>query len=504
MGAIKEIRPDNTTARMEVFVSAIKKKLGCNYIGVYNNRVVAIKLIENKDLSLSISIQIISEFIRCFIDRDSYKAFINYMSEKRMFYNTPHLSLCYHMFENGQRVLDGTGFLKKRIIKADYNTGEVQVFEPFRPEKDNKSSELKRLIQIICETPENYEMVESMMAQYCFESRRDSSGRCTLVCYGKRGTGKGMLVEKIFARLLPGLATALPANFMNFNTFIQNKLVILDENENKDYDHNMISRLAKRISGGINEVINPKGMKPYSVKINAYFAIMSNQKPVEIKEFPEDEKNNQWICLQMNTPLHRNPDFLAFRRKYGPDLTQFIEDNLGGFIRNELWERYQKILDYQKDGYRYGFPIYINDALNTLSEMTKYLDGDSEAMLETLLNTEQGDMADKLPPMASTKEVISHWQQLQFQGVLTNYLIKVFCDIFKIKPKTFKTQMVTLGYSDGKSVVVKIRSKPYRGLLIDVEKFYADMKLKDITVMAEKKQRNENLEAINAKLGQLL
>ena len=377
-------------------------------------------------------------------DKESIKRLRSYVNSHKRFRNNPYAYVEMFLFNN-----DGT--LNKAYKKVedchkvqydvDLRSGRITLFRPYPKIKGKEGEKVKELVRIIC----NYDdkMVEAVlrfMAFLVFEHGIGKSGRPSLILYGDRGTGKNFLVEHIINRMIPSMSIPLPSNFMQFNGFVEKKFIYLDENELQE-NMGALSRLAKRLSGGIEEAVNKKGQQVYNRKINTHFCVLSNKQPIRIEERPLNEGMNQWIVLKMQRPLQKDPYFIDFCNENGPDLSPWIEDNIGSFMFDVLLPIYKET-KAKYTNYRYGFPIPINEALNELISLSIHTyESESLNILAELMYNSVEDYINMFENVSNKKKLIELIKWFKEDGFFAYPLRDALCTIRRCQISNAKLKM---------------------------------------------------------------
>lgn len=409
------------------------------------------------------------------MEKDVVSMFIKHLSENYYMHGRPYVRKVQSLYNSSGSLnpwysKDWEKEMYKSETSYNIQTGEVLVRVPYPKIVEKNHEEFERLLQIIL--GDVYPTVKSWMAQMLFEDRIDKSGRATLVLYGQRGTGKSFFVDAILNKLLPGFTAPLPINWEQFNGFLENKLVFLDENESRDLNMRGVSVLAKKISGATTEMINKKFSETYRIKVGCYFCVMANKIPIWITELPTSEEENQFIVKKMTVQLGQDPEFQSFRKKHGSDLTTFIKNNVGSYIKEILLPEYHQIAQEYKD-MRYGFPIPITSDLLQIHEVTVVGSVDIEMtnVMETMYVYEEGNMLEALRDRPDKNIMIDLWKEYRKTGFMANQLESFFASHRRVDLKRFRRKLEEMDIIQKKGVVKKINSKSFRGNQINELKF---------------------------------
>lgn len=305
--------------------------------------------------------------------------------------------------------------------KWSFKEGIVEVFAKYPPVKKKSCETTKKLLKTILDKDNHYELFMNYASTYAFEDRR-ATGRPVLLLLGERGSGKGLLMDKILRKILPSLTKALPKNFKDYQNFSDCKLLIADESEG---DNNALEmgKFAKYISGADIASQNEKHVGARDIVNQLFLVIASNGKPVHITERPVSPEDNQWCTLKFDTPLRQKPAFMALLKE-SKDLNMTLDDEIGFWVRNELFSWYLKHRKGQQHG-RYGFLIPINQELRELS-IQSTTDTASAFLqdIERMFNVK--DMNKDLPSVINVPELRVHIDLFYTHSFLTTELISAF------------------------------------------------------------------------------
>lgn len=377
-----------------------------------------------------------------FPNTDEYKAFHSYVLHEKQFEREPYMQKIAHIYSYGE-LRDGLheDDYKEMISKEKivFNlSGRIDVYVPYPPVVDDNYLTIQTIIEII--TGEDYELFMNFAAQYAFEDRT-GLGRPVLVLRGKRGTGKGFLVEKIISNIMFSMATPLPKNFKKFDGFRESKFIYRDESEG-DINVYEMGQFAKELSGSDVASVNKKNKEAYKVDCSSYFCVMTNDKGVHITEKPEDDANNQWVVLNLNTVLNKNKTFKAILEQHNYNLKRFIDRNIGAWIIKVLLPWYEENLLTKPYG-RYGFRIPISDKVIELCRISESdIENDVYNFVEKFFSIYDEENFKILCEMSEQKEeLLQDFKRLKGSYLLTNQLRTFYCSITHTKQSSFVKQL---------------------------------------------------------------
>lgn len=169
----------------------------------------------------------------------------------------------------------------------------------------------------------------------------------TLCFTGGRGIGKNTFAEGFLGSIFPSLSIINPDFKTGFNSYIENKLIIIDESNEGARDQYLT---LKKLSGQSKFRVNPKFEKEYSTRNNINVVILSNEPffiYVSRDEMPTDETNNQFFIFEMKPP-----------RKKDPMILDNLKARLGNYIRTELKDVFNSL---DLTPYRYSIEVPITE-----------------------------------------------------------------------------------------------------------------------------------------------
>ncbi len=320
--------------------------------------------------------------------------------------------------------------------ELDLDTGEL-FFRMAYPKVIKTDSEI--IVDIIKEiTGDMYPTFMQFLAQLAFEERSSKAGRATLLLYGVRGGGKNFITDNIIKHMLPGLTVALPSNWRDFNGFVENKFIYVDEFEASDMDKRAVSVMSKKLSGTKSETINQKYREPYTVQLNCYFAVMSNEIPLFINEMPKDDTQNQFVCIKMRRPLPNSKVYQELAQKYSGDLTQVFKENIGHFIIDKLLPIYLKMKE-NAHKYRYGFSIPLNASLVEIHKASMEANEfETSDVLEVIYNKSDSIINTIVSGRPDAGNILEHWRYYKETSFLTNQILNILCNHYRIDAKKMK------------------------------------------------------------------
>jgi len=252
----------------------------------------------------------------------------------------------------------------------NYKIGEYSVNIPIQKVIDRGNSYyMNKLINIIIPDKIEQKAFKEYVALYTFEYRYGLA-KPTLVMFGKRNTGKNLLIDYFLGSIYPEQIQPAPNNIDNFNAALQNKGLFYDEKTDKSSgkkSYKFYDEL-KKMSGSKNNSINKKGKEVYTVQNGCYIMIASNEKPFDLRDEIQDSNSNQFLVLEMNVTKGRDiasfEDEITNLGKGYHRIVDFIKKNIGDYISTELWSVYQKMkIEAKQKSYRYGMDIPITVGL---------------------------------------------------------------------------------------------------------------------------------------------
>jgi len=350
------------------------------------------------------------------------------------------------------------GKIKQADQKPNLESGECRVWHPY-PEvvrKDNQFFE--ELLTILFPDNEKRATIKKYLAQTHLEYR--TQARPTAVFFGERGSGKSMFFNLFFKLVFPGISTQIPTNFKDFNGFLKNTFIIVEESQDESVDLKTLGSLIKKWSGSSYVSINEKNEKVYDCPFAANFFIASNQKPIHLTELVTDPNNNQYLVVHFKNNIAE--EIKAFMKNQEIDNLEYaVKERIGYYIETELTDVYTEILENRKVNHcRYGFPIPIDADVLKLSELseTQIDNGVSYLLQEKLWTVDAGEVC-------GSEELLTRYQK---DGFLANQLLLEACDVFKLRSITYNN---TRGWLDKQSikwetVSKKINGNTYRGVQI--------------------------------------
>jgi len=355
-------------------------------------------------------------------------------------------------------VIDSNGNkIKQADQKPNLESGECRVWHPY-PKVDKKDNQFfEELLTILFPNNEKRATIKKYLAQTYLEYRKQA--RPTTVFFGERGSGKSMFFNLFYKQVFPSISTQIPTNFKDFNGFLKNTFIIVEESQDSSVDIKVLGNLIKKWSGSSCISINEKNEKAYDCPFAANFFIASNQKPIHLTELVTDPNNNQYLVVNFEKSIAK--EIKEFMVKHNvTNLESSVKERIGYYIKTELASVYMEILEARKNNhYRYGFPIPIDADVLKLSEMseTQIDNGVSYLLQEKLWTIEQGEV--------ESEDLLTKYQK---DGFLANQLLIEACNLFNLKSITYNN---TRGWLDKQSikwetVSKKINNKVYRGVQI--------------------------------------
>ena len=455
----------------------------------YNNAIYKLGIVK-EEIGHSIAFNVVNSILRNSFSSEKRKAMEKFLAKFRYIAKKPYLSSNPNIFKSSGELVpwlqNSKNLLKDiQIPKAelDLETGRINFF-PGIPEinedvTEEEITDFLKFIKLI--TKEMFEPFMDFLAQAVLEDRSDRSGRATLLLYGERGSGKSFLVEHVIRSLIPNNVASLPLNFRQFNGFLENKIIYRDENETDEISPLQLYRFAKEMSGATQMSINRKGIESYNVNLSTFFIIISNEKPLSIRDYPTNQFNNQWIAIICDSVLNMASEYRKFTAKYGADLTTFLKRVAGRVIWDVLIPRYKKNMEKYKNT-RYGFPIPITQNVRDLCENSKTnYEVISEVILETLMITDIKKRADYLENFTDRDELIKHWALFDSEKpIITNKLLNMFANKrLDITQNKFNTFLKRNKYYDGLARK-RIDDVIVRGIYFDKDKYVKDLEKEEV------------------------
>ncbi len=263
-------------------------------------------------------------------------------------------------------------------VQKNLNIGEFKCRLGFaKPNKVNPEA-LKALLKIIFYKPEHYKTFLDFTALFAFENRYGKS-KPTLVLYGDRNTGKNVAVEHFLGAIYPNTTTPVPPNYEQFQEYAQNnKLAIFDEtgeDSNKARSLTKIGLFLKQQSGTRYNSVNIKNSREKNIESGVYYAVMSNEIPISVKEMPNSDDNNQWIALKLKES--KAFELGMWKDKYlkgtdNNDISDFVQDHIGHFIQNDLFTHYCNLkIEGKTKNWRYGMSVPVNQESKELYDQSE-------------------------------------------------------------------------------------------------------------------------------------
>jgi len=355
-------------------------------------------------------------------------------------------------------IIDSNGNkIKQADQRPNLESGECRVWHSY-PKIDKKDNQFfEELLTILFHDNEKRNTIKKYLAQTYLEYR--TQARPTAVFFGERGSGKSMFFNLFYKQIFPSISTQIPTNFKDFNGFLKNTFIIVEESQDSSVDIKVLGNLIKKWSGSSCISINEKNEKAYDCPFAANFFIASNQKPIHLTELVTDPNNNQYLVVNFEKSIAK--EIKEFMVKHNvTNLESSVKERIGYYIKTELASVYMEILEARKNNhYRYGFPIPIDADVLKLSEMseTQIDNGVSYLLQEKLWTIEQGEV--------ESEDLLTKYQK---DGFLANQLLIEACNLFNLKSITYNN---TRGWLDKQSikwetVSKKINNKVYRGVQI--------------------------------------
>jgi len=337
-------------------------------------------------------------------------------------------------------------------------SGECRVWHPYPDvvQKDNQFFE--ELLTILFPDNQKRVTIKKYLAQTYLEYR--TQARPTAVFFGERGSGKSMFFNLFYKQIFPGISTQIPTNFKDFNGFLKNTFIIVEESQDESVDLKTLGSLIKKWSGSSYISINEKNEKAYDCPFAANFFIASNQKPIHLTELVTDPSNNQYLVVYFDKSIATEIKAFMKTRKI-TNLESAVKERIGFYIDTELTKVYEEILtDRQSNHYRYGFPIPIDADVLKLSELseTQIDNGVSYLLQERLWTAGQGEVCE-------SEELLTRYKT---DGFLANQLLLEACIAFNLKSITYNNTRNWLDKQGIKweTVSKKVSGKTYRGIQI--------------------------------------
>jgi len=421
------------------------------------------------------------------LGKDIVQLVQQFILKHRRFDATPNLFPKQYVYEdNGQIRWNLTDNWREEIFKPsttiDFTTGEVNLYLPFEAPEAENNDEMDRLLQIVIGNDIDVTTYKNWLAQLCFENRTEIGGRASLILYGVRGSGKGFLIECFTHAFIPYMSSPVPSDFQQFNEYLKNKLVYLDEQEQDALDLRKVYVFAKRISGGKLDMVGGKYKDKIKTTTSSYFACMSNGKPMHMQEIPTGERDNQWIVFRFPNELNSNPQFIQFKEKHGENLLPFIRASVGRYMLDVLHPIYLRLNENRKN-YRYGLPVPITEATRELFAMSETTnDASFFGMLEELEATDRMNFANMIERLRLQPFMLNHYDKYLEDGFVSNKLIEMYrmrgmADLTpnKIQEILKKAQITPSAKS---ATIIKINGIATRGYYIDRDKYHALMERK--------------------------
>lgn len=345
--------------------------------------------------------------------------------------------------------------------KPNLTTGEYRVQHPYPQINKQDNQFIEELLTILFHNNEKRATIKKYLAQTYLEYR--TQARPTAIFFGERGSGKSLFFNLFFKQVFPSISTQIPTNFKEFNGFLKNTFIIVEESQDESVDLKTLGSLIKKWSGSAYVSINEKNEKAYDCPFAANFFIASNQKPIHLTELVTDPNNNQYLVVRFEKSVAS--EIKAFMIKHNiSNLENAVKERIGYYIQTELENVYREIMiARQTNHYRYGFPIPIDADVLKLSELseTQIDNGVSYLLKERLWNIEQGEVCE-------SEELLTKYKK---DGFLANQLVLEACEALKLKSITYNNTRNWLDKQGIKweTVSKKIGGKTYRG--IDIKDF---------------------------------
>jgi hypothetical protein len=312
------------------------------------------------------------------------------------------------------------------------------------------------------------DLIKQWFAQVVFE-RRILRAKPTLILWGTRGAGKNFFLERIVMSVMNSMMQKLGTNWREYNSFAQYRIAYIDETENS-MDIDDLSSLSKSISGTVVSDINIKNVQNFQVLNECNFVVLSNRKPIQITEMPNNDKNNQWLVVEMMQDLTVNEDFTAFQEKHGADLSDFIERNIGAYIRKVLLPLYQNMMIDEDN--RYGFRIPITDSVMKLVVVSSgSLSNEVDMALEMMQSSSEVELRRRfILTNPDIDNIVKHFSIFKMKNIISNELIIALSNLLKVRPAVMKKSLKQSIYF-AREVRVIVGCDRIRGYEMNMQKY---------------------------------
>lgn len=396
------------------------------------------------------------KILKEFVPLSNWTAFNRYLLRHKKFMSAPYVfTQAYVSTEDfnhpkGYKLRDDLMFLDlERFIEVattpkfsvNFMTGEISCNAPLKKVIRRDGNDLvMELLSIIFPEPSELKAFLDFLSLYAFENRYGLA-KPTFIMYGSdRGTGKNLIFESLIGNIYEGQTCPLPPNYDKFTGFLEKKFVYIDENNEASLDPIHLYNFVKRMSGQRFNIVNRKRIEAKAILNGTFFAIASNEKALNIRDFVTDPSQNQFFVI--NTVGTKHPAISEFKKKIGQlgygGVVDLIEKCLGWFIFSELFPVYEKLkLENKKNGYRYGMSVPISDGLMKLVNMS--VSSTDKSIIQMLDNLCNGNH--KEYPL--THELLAHFIDFsnhptdKANGFLTNKLLKSLCKLERVNDTSF-------------------------------------------------------------------
>lgn len=371
--------------------------------------------------------------LRVLVGKDAVRPLLAYIMENKRFSSKPYL-------QTQQWVWDDAGTMRPDLTdetllvamhqaraQVDLGNGSITVFAPYPHPIDDNNADVDRLLGIILRDQGRVLLFKQFLAQMLFEQRINLSGRPSMIMWGERNAGKGLLVETFIRQMMPHMCSPVPKDWANFNNFQRYKFIYLDESEANDLDLSAIYVLAKRLSGGKVDMVGGKFQEKEQTRMCNYFCAISNNKPLHMKDVPTSDSDNQWIAFKFADKLDSDQDFTEFRQKHGADLNEFVRRSAGNYVRSVLLPLYTEFAPRYRRTHRYGFPIPITSDLRELFEMSETM-GDTAfwGIMQDLEAMSSDDFRRLVEGRSQPYSLLDHFREYKETGFLSSSMISFF------------------------------------------------------------------------------
>lgn len=337
-------------------------------------------------------------------------------------------------------------------ISFDHATGRVNVMVPII----KVIKEHNDLIDEFYEVLFGYQAIymKQYTSLYAFENRYGKS-RPTLFLIGKRGSGKGLFVEKFMAHIFHNMSCKITHN-PNYNTYLENKIAYIDENSDSKRDLKGLNDALKEMSGGGINTISKKYVGDYNVVNGVFPMLMSNEaKPIHISDTVTDPSQNQYLVIEMPANKLKISKLYALKSKIAElgydDFEEFFKDTLGSYIWDKLLPIYTEMKrDLKTKSYRYGMPVPLTPALSRIQNMS--VSDKEEGVYEIIADLYEGRYDGYIDEQSPMKEMFERFHNQKKKGALPTCVIPYLLSKKQISRKMFLEVLIKKDWLISKAV----------------------------------------------------